>query len=191
MDGLQSNLRGERYSLWLDYNGGTPTLNGLKKYQYKNHLNKKALFRHYICKIKNLPIELIYTSPNGHSVILDHSGYTPFKDKQQPAPLWNRNHFYDEWGDGQIKRDETILDAKNTFLVHGHSPSIVLRYKFFNEGPQNELNAFFRDDFKNCNAKFFKYCNNHKIDIDCGTFFTHMGGLLNLDTFEELYFYDY
>lgn len=31
----------------------------------------------------------------------------------------------------------------------------------------------------------FWYCNNHKVNIDCGAFFTGKTVLLDLDTFDE------
>lgn len=31
----------------------------------------------------------------------------------------------------------------------------------------------------------FWYCNDHKVNIDCGSFFTGQTVLLNLDTFDE------
>ena len=33
------------------------------------------------------------------------------------------------------------------------------------------------------------YCNNHKVNIDCGTVFTGKSVLLNLDTWEEHFIY--
>lgn len=53
------------------------------------------------------------------------------------------------------------------YIIHGHTPIPALR-------PNR--------------TKILKYCNNHKIDIDMGCFATHMTALINLDTFEVIYF---
>jgi hypothetical protein len=37
-------------------------------------------------------------------------------------------------------------------------------------------------------GEIYKYCNGHKINIDLGSFSTHRTCLLNLDTFEPIYF---
>ena len=56
---------------------------------------------------------------------------------------------------------------EDCYIVHGHTPIPAL--------------------YPN-KTKILKYCNNHKIDIDMGCFVTHMTALINLDTFEVIYF---
>jgi len=53
--------------------------------------------------------------------------------------------------------------------VHGHTP---VQYVMQDEKYEEIL----------------KYCNNHKIDIDMGTYVSNITVLLDLDTFEPIYF---
>ena len=55
---------------WID-NGGEPTWNTL------NYLSEISV-QWYLDKIKRMPTEIVYKSPKGHSVILEHAGYSPF-----------------------------------------------------------------------------------------------------------------
>ena len=51
--------------------------------------------------VDKMPTELRYTSPAGHTVIMEHAGYTPFgMPRRSHDPLWDRDHFYDSWDEG-------------------------------------------------------------------------------------------
>lgn len=77
-------------------------------------------------------------------------------------PLWDREHFI---------KDEDI--EENTIYVHGHTP---IPYMI------NKKNTKY-------SAPYW-YNNNQKVNIDCGSFASHMTVLLNLDTFGIIPIYE-
>jgi hypothetical protein len=83
--------------------------------------------------------------------------------------IWDRHHLYDFKWHGK----------DNEYCVHGHTPVCHMSYFF----PRiNEAKVPL--------DKIFKYCEGHKIDIDLGSVVTHTACLLNLDTWEVIYFKD-
>ena len=86
--------------------------------------------------------------------------------------LWDRFHIYDKKWCGK----------DNEFCVHGHTP---VQYMI------ERLN-FMQQEYTQTNGEFsiLRYCNGHKIDIDLGSFNSHIACLLNLDTLEPIYFKD-
>ena len=89
-----------------------------------------------------------------------------FNDKNQKIIMCHAGYNYQEEDKGDILWNRKHINQKwivpeDTYMIHGHTP--------------------------NTNGKIKKY-NNNIYNIDCGCFFTNILGLLNLDTFEELYF---
>lgn len=130
--------------------------------------------------LKNLPLKMQYTNKNGQNILLSHSGYTPeVQDYYDPDEkyLWNRDHFDDDWREWY----------NNDIIVHGHTPIPLMSHFCWNmktelKGSQPGPGAYY-------------YCkdNNgvaHKINIDCGGFFTGCFTILDLDTLEQHVFQD-
>lgn len=165
-------------SLWYS-NGGSKTAAALE------HLSKEDAYK-IKKKIDKMPTELRYTSPAGHTVIMEHAGYTPYDiPHRSHDPLWDREHFYDKW-----------VGPENLYLVHGHTPVQYLRlmYGYDEMEPltENEIKHK-RDWYWDGNEKvvipeIIRYCSRHKFDIDMCTIVSNRIALLNLDTFEEIYF---
>lgn len=144
----------------------------------------------YVNKIRHMPLEVKYTSPKGHTVIIEHAGYSPFDmPRRTHKPLWDRDHFYDDW-DGNFDKDG--LDPNKTFLVHGHTPVQYLKFMFgYNSQKpltKEEKEIKYIWDKINYKPTILHYCDGHKIDIDMCTINSNRIALFNLDTFEELYF---
>ncbi len=143
-------------------NGGDTTWESLK------NLPKEKILE-YIDFWKNLPETYVYTNKRGQKIICDHCGFTP--GGQDYEPLWDRDHFEEKWS----------LDKKwkDTYVVHGHTPKQLLGY--FSSGaievPKNYPGSF-------------KYCDGHKIDLDCASVNSNETVLLNLDDFTERVFYN-
>ena len=170
------------YELW-DYNGGKTTRKEL------NVIPEEEKRDIYIF-LENLPTEKIYESPKGHKVILEHSGYTPFDiPHYSHDPLWDRSHFYDNWN-----YCPTTDEVKNTYLVHGHTPVFEMEFRFGYNGEQAHDLEWIKNKqlyYENklpFPPKVIRYCEGHKFNIDLGCFYTNRGVLLDLDTFEEIYF---
>lgn len=119
--------------------------------------------------LRKLPTYITYTNPNGLTIHLSHAGFTPYfdVDDNMVAPeeedlLWDRDHFkIDKWWLGN-----------NEMMVHGHTPVPYLVDRICWSDTKVEPGAYW-------------YCNNHKVDIDCGAVFTGHTVLLNLDTLDE------
>ncbi len=152
------------------YNGGNQTI---KDFQKICESSQEWLIR----KLDKLPKEIEYTNSNGVHIVMNHSG---FNSKQSITPmgqdpyLWDRSQIVYPW-----KGDD------NTLIIHGHTPVPLLI---------QELNriAFITSKYydmpKIKDISIIKYCNNHKIDIDLGSFATGKTALLDLDTLKVKYF---
>ena len=154
------------------------------------NMSKEEIFA-YKEKIDNMPLELRYTSPAGHTIIMEHAGYTPFGIPHRThEPTWDRLHFGDKWDEGRENED-----PDNTYLIHGHTPVQYLKYLYgyidkkpLTKEEWNDKNKWLRGDYKECSKPtILRYCNGHKFDIDMCTIASGRGALLNLDTFEEIY----
>lgn len=149
-------------------NGGFPTM-----VQWKKDGEEKK----WVGILQDLPYQVTYyNNILDKKVILTHSGFTPWKPNvKEDDYIWNRDHFDDEWIDGY----EDII------LVHGHTPVPLmpeLSVNIYNEhGRKMEDGACFYAKDKHGLA--------HKINIDCGCFFTNHCTILDLDTFEQHIFY--
>ena len=171
---------------WTDINGGEATYHDIWK------LTKVERLKIYNF-IKNMPLAEIYHSPKGHNVILEHAGYSPFQfTNRRHDPLWDREHFHDSWDGGW---DPNEYGAKNTYLVHGHTPVQYLKFHFGYEGEQpltkeerQYKKEFMEDVPTEYKPTILRYCAGHKFDIDMCTICSNRVALLDLDTFEEYYF---
>lgn len=162
-------IEGRSFSSCLWYgNGGGPTADAFERLSEDSQI-------WLLNKINQLPREATYVNKNGQTIFMCHAGTNPgwneFHWGQKgvhDAYIWSRAHFHDEWEDGY----------EDYFIVHGHTPTPLLQKCFF---WSNEIDR---------EAEIFRYANNHKIDIDCGCFFTGHIALLDLDTLEPIYFED-
>lgn len=153
--------------LWRMNGGG----NTIKDFEKLTRAKKNWL----IGQIRNLPTHAEYINAAGDIIYLCHAGRQPdtveIPDMRQgDVPMnnyiWDRHHLYEqEW------RGET-----NEFCVHGHTPVEYMNYYSY-EIPESRF-------------EMHRYCGGHKINIDLGAFDTHTACLLNLDTFEPIYFKD-
>jgi serine/threonine protein phosphatase 1 len=165
------------YNLWFR-NGGYETAKPFLKMTAQEILKYKNI-------IDKMPTEVRYESPKGHTVILEHSGYTPFDiPHRSHDPLWDREHFYDKWREGH----------DDTYLVHGHTPVQYLRLMYGYDGME-PLTAHERKHKLTWHLEknliipeVIRYCSGHKFDIDMCTIVSRRIALLDLDTFETIYF---
>lgn len=127
---------------------------------------------HWCARLRDLPINHIYTRQDGKTVLLNHSGADEFcSEKDQ---IWNRDHFWS-------------YDSDCDFTVHGHTPiPFIIDEMDLISAITNRNNNTYEWDFGN---PYF-YCNRRKICIDNGVFFSGKTVLLNLDTFEYITFND-
>ena len=179
-------------SLWTECNGGQVTWEDWVFNYSTDTINE------YMKIVKNLPLELFYENRRGDHIILTHAGYTPgyFEYRHGHDPLWNRAHFHDSWQ----KTGDHNEDITNTYIVHGHTPVQYLRFRYgYKDQPPitaediKEKNCFMYDVNEAYLEKGFKpeivrYCDGHKFDLDLCTIVSNRAALLNLDTFETVYF---
>lgn len=140
-------------------NGGIDTMDS-----WEFDPNRKS----WVKKLKNLPTWDSFTV-NGRYFIVSHAGFTPWlrEDVDEcviPSDhelIWDREHYYDDWEENEM--DDVII-------VHGHTPI-------------HHLSA---DINENWESGAFWYCDNHKVCIDSGGFFSGEFILLNLDTLEDV-----
>lgn len=112
----------------------------------------------FINQIAKLDTTVSYTNTSGKNIILTHSG-------SLIDPLWDRTHYV---------KDENV--EENIIIVHGHTPIPCL---------MEDRN--FNKDIEITEEHIpFYYNNNQKICIDCGSAWTNIAVLLNLDTFEKV-----
>lgn len=98
-------------------------------------------------------------------LVLTHAGFTI--RRRSPIPndydlMWDRNHIHETW-------PSNVSDA--FIIVHGHTPCPTLVNKWKIEDGA------------------LHYCNGHKINLDVGSYYTGMACLLDLDSFDEHYFF--
>lgn len=154
---------------WWASNGGGLTWETLSKYSEDSQL-------YYVRKLNSLPDHAWYESPKGHKVFLTHAGtdlkYTErelvMMGRKDPY-IWDRKHFF----------APHPADMPDVYQVHGHTPVQILReeYRFFE--PQTKTKVI---------TEVFQYCDGHKFDIDMCSFASGRTALIDLDTFEVIYF---
>lgn len=118
----------------------------------------------WVQRLDNLPT-LITLDAGELKLALSHAGFSPMADDEIPDDLdllWGREHITTPWVSG-------INDS--LVIIHGHTPCSYLVKKW-----KPEQGAII-------------YAGGHKINIDVGSVWTNMACLLNLDTFDEYYFY--
>ena len=186
-------LEGQGYELWL-HNGAWHTLSKVDQYTSEQLMKMKKF-------LDSCPKELRYMSPAGHTVIMEHAGYTPFDiPHRSHDPLWDREHFYDKWGGFMNGKWEKNSEVDTTYLVHGHTPVQYLKFMYGYDGKPEELTKedmiakrqFMYDVIKEgekiIKPEVIRYCSGHKFDIDMCTIASDRIALLDLDTFETIYF---
>ena len=150
----------EEYAL-LCYNGGSKTYEDWGKYS-----NYDKQWGSYLL---SLPCHYEYTNKYNQLVLLSHSGYNPVpEDKRSKSYtdrdfIWDRNHM----------NTKIWLGGQEIYMVHGHTP-VALAHK---GRSRPEL------------LRAENYCEGHKFNIDMASWYTGVACLINLDTFEEFYFY--
>ena len=181
LNGSSSLYYGEMEAYHWFTNGGDET--------WKELGNKtREIIIEYRNKIYEMSKNAIYFSPLGHKVILEHAGFTPdnFDYRKGHDPLWDRNHFHDSWS-----KDK---EFENVYLVHGHTPVQYLKFQYGYKTmePITREERLHKHDWwkskENTSPQIIRYCNGHKFDIDMCTVVSKKIALLDLDTFEEIYF---
>lgn len=117
--------------------------------------------------LNSRPFFEVYNNKNHYPIYLSHAGFTPYTNFQvkQNNLIWDRFHFYDN----QLKKE-----WKPGIVVHGHTPIQIMCDELGIEMPKGAL----------------WYSNNKKVCIDRATYHSKELVMLNLDTFEEIMFYD-
>ena len=143
------------------HNGGRETLEG-----WELDPHREEWFR----RLQKLPTWDSYEAEDGTVFVLCHAGFTPwFKEGTTECEipidkdlLWDREHIY--------SRTYLPKHMDDVIVVHGHTP---IHYLTVDLDIPWESGAFW-------------YCDNHKVCIDSGGFFSGEWVLLNLDTREEI-----
>ena len=184
-DALISEPRTQREMNLFVYNGTDRTMQQLKNLTIEE---KQA----YIDTIRRMPEIDFYQSPKGHTVFLEHAGFSPFAMPcRTHDALWDRQHFYDEWSNGQTYRH---FNPETTYVVHGHTPVQFLKFEYGYKGQgaksAEELKIGKKWDSPEIDYRpqVIRYCDGHKFDIDMCTIVSGRIALLDLDTFETIYF---
>ena len=161
----------ESGSLWF-YNGGYPTYEALAQLSEK----KQIEYAYYFNK---LSLEYSYTNTSGETILLNHAGFTPGEERDL---LWDRSSFHGLWpSEAKIK------------IIHGHTPVQYLEFHYgydsFHPCAKNAKSTMSPEDaFDKWEPHAIWYCGGHKCDIDLGSAYSNKTMLLNLDTWEEIYF---
>lgn len=123
----------------------------------------EATQRYYYQKLSKTCLTALYGDTDKR-IYLSHAGGTPGIEWQwkKDEVLWSREHFADTWP----------AEMTDTYVVHGHTP--VDHMQFWSD-----------DESK---WEMYVYADGHKIDIDTGAKWSGVACLLNLDTFEPIYF---
>ena len=157
---LSDDFRPDAYFYTWFENGGGITFNQIAENGIKTSL---------LNKLDKLPSFAYYKNTDGVIILLSHSGFTPYyTDDKLTFPeyekdyIWDRKHF-EQWGTSDY------LDG--LLVVHGHTPISYLK-KYILCIPGDEEGAFW-------------YCNNHKVNLDTGCYWSKKTVLLDLDTFDE------
>ena len=161
MEYIKTNSFGHNSELWCLYNGGIPTFEQWRE----DGCPTDILFT-----LKQLPTCLIYCNLQGQNIYLMHAGYNinSVDIMSEEDALWDRSHYFGNW-----------YGKNNEYLVHGHTIGEYLI---------KDLNTYvvpYEENFIQSTYPIVEYCYGHKFDIDCGSAYTDMITLLNLDTWEK------
>lgn len=163
-DYINSSRKTFQIETW-SINGGDKTLNEILDNEDKYD------FTFWYNTFSKLPPQYIYINKDKKKIICDHSGFTP---KRASDPYWNRRHFIDTW-----TLDDSLQD---TIIVHGHTPVHYFGSHFSYRDIKGNITRSRVPD------KVLTYCSGHKINVDLCSIATNKMALLDLDTFEEIYF---
>lgn len=122
----------------------------------------------WLKRLKELPT-WDYLEYAGRDFIFSHAGFTPWLKKGSDECIippdrmliWDREHYFEEWKEEEM--DDVII-------VHGHTP----------------IHHLSEDLWVEWDSGAFWYCDNHKVCIDSGGFFSDEFVLLKLDTLEDI-----
>lgn len=186
-DAINSFITLERMTMLWFANGGEQTWKDIENFS-------DDLLMGIVKMIYKMPTKYVYKSPKGHTVILEHAGYTPFDTPHRSHdPLWDREHFYDSW-DGNWGYEEKS-EVETTYLVHGHTPVQYLEFHYGYKDQPKKTKEMIKygiqwDKYYDCDwtPEVIHYCEGHKFDIDLCTIVSNRIALLDLDTFEAIYF---
>lgn len=115
-------------------------------------------------QLAQLPLKMEIENKDGYNIILCHAGFTPGYLDHPPNEkelLWGRHHFHECW--------LTDPQYQKTIVVHGHTP--------IHHMPKHLC--------KDYESGALWYCNDHKVNIDGGAYYTNVAIVLDLDTFDE------
>lgn len=157
---MQEYLDGDRSNCYEDGGMFICAYNGGQD-TFDGWINEGA-DRKWLHYLKSLPYERMYLNKNGYTIYLSHAGCTGGKLLDRYDLVWDRTHLHDDWP--KDRRYKTLI------IIHGHTPVQYLNPNWHEEDG------------------IITYCDGHKIDIDCGSYYSGLTCLLNLDTFEEHYF---
>lgn len=168
---------------WREVNGGNITWETLCA-MYPTQENRLKFAKELENKMKYGAVT--YINKDGKEIILEHAGFTPWgMPYRHHDPLWDRDHFFDNYN----------IEGENKYVIHGHTPIQYLRfyYGYAGQGARTPEDlklkiAFERDELKDWKPTILRYCEGHKFDIDMCTIDSERIALLDLDTFEEIYF---
>ena len=150
--------------LWM-WNGGEPT--------YTAWCEEKENTK-WIKRIMDMPIYEQYVNTSGNIMWLSHAGFgggNHPEDIDTQDLIWDRDHIYEvKW-----------YGAENEFIIHGHTPTQHLISEI------DKVRRFYEDDTKSTKwtPQAIYYCEDHKIDIDLGTYISNSAILMDLDTGDE------
>ena len=127
----------------------------------------------WVKRLRDLPTWDYYAAEN-KDYVLCHAGFTPwFHDGTTECEIpcdhdliWDREHYY--------SRTYLPQHMDDVIVVHGHTPL-------------HHLTADLDEPWE---SGAFWYCDNHKVCIDSGGFFSGEFILLNLDTGEDIVLVD-
>lgn len=160
------------FELWTcKQNGGYSTFVKLMENCDENN------FDNWYQWLRKLPQVAKLQNNSGKKIILCHAGYDPFQAEtaEYVNYTWDRRHIFLPW------REDKYPD---TIMIHGHTPVQNIRYSFKQSG------------LAECDIEIeelehptvLKYADGHKYCIDLGTPSSGTAALMNIDTFEVIYF---
>lgn len=146
-------------------NGGVSTL---------NDITEDPNAQETLDKLWTLPKYAEYTNKDGVKIFMSHSGSLEIDNPHEL--LWNRDHFCD-----------TELGGYD-MIIHGHTPVPYVQKELKDWNELFEKHGY-GVQVPEWDGGAYWYCDNHKVCLDCGAFSTFGIALLDLDTFDEEYFY--
>lgn len=161
--GIPRILQDKQERELIEWNG---CVNTLKSFLHLTDIEQEQLISALNIKLIK---KCIYINKEKKKIFLCHSGcnFEDMSKEEIKTFIWDRKHI--------TTPDAQMSSAFNEYyIVHGHTPVQLLK--------SNKA-----DMSKNTIEKYY---NEHKIDLDLGSFVTNKIALFNLDTFETIYFED-